>query len=121
MKSATTLNKIYNALEATGITTVNAFSNFLDVKDITEPFRDFAHALEVQKSHSTIYQAEEDLKNNMIMYKKTGKMGNPQIKSTSNRYCSGKFTFGQKKILLVSFHGNNQLDERDKQLKVDER
>jgi hypothetical protein len=56
---------------------------------------------------------------NMIMYKE--EHGGTQIRSNGKRYCIGQFTFRRKKILLVSFHGNKNLDTEDLELKTDTR
>jgi hypothetical protein len=56
---------------------------------------------------------------NMIMYKEVHQ--GTQFRSNTKRYCIGQFTFRRKKILLVSFHGNKNLDTEDLELKTDTR
>jgi hypothetical protein len=57
---------------------------------------------------------------NMIRYKE--EHGGTQIRSNAKRYCAGQFTFNgsqTRQILLVSFHGNSQLDKTDLKLRDD--
>jgi ankyrin repeat protein len=71
------------------------------------------------KGYLTIKNKESQNKYNTIMYKaehQVTQIQAPQIHMSEKdeRYCAGRFTFKEKDILLVSFHGKYQLDETDK-------
>jgi hypothetical protein len=102
---------------------------FLNQEDLTPDFfllqevkvKKFEKVL-IKKNYSKIEVNEVQNSYNLIMFKK--ELQGTQIEeltTTGGRYCAGQFTFRGKKILLVSFHGNNELDARGKELKTDQR
>jgi hypothetical protein len=81
-------------------------------------------SIETLESNALIYNDKIDriVSYNMIRYKE--EHGGTQIRSNAKRYCAGQFTFNgsqTRQILLVSFHGNKNLDAEDLKLKKDPR
>jgi hypothetical protein len=89
-------------------------------QEVKEKNREFENAL-FARNYSKIEVNEVQNSYNMIMFKSELQGTQKGLTEPGGRYCAGQFTFAGKKILLVSFHGNNELDKEDKKLKDDPR
>jgi hypothetical protein len=93
---------------------------FLNQEDLTPDFfllqevkvKKFENVL-TARNYSKIEVNEVQNSYNMIMFKSELQGTQKGLTEPGGRYCAGQFTFREKKILLVSFHGNKNLDTED--------